>query len=73
MTRVVTAADAVTDESIADDIITGLESAHVVLVCMSQKYYESPYCKKGIHRCFHMYSTSSDTDRDTFCRISKEK
>jgi len=36
-----------TDESIADDIITGLESAHVVLVCMSQKYYESPYCKKG--------------------------
>jgi male-specific lethal 1 len=35
-------------ESIADDIITGLEQASVVLVCMTQKYYESPYCKKEV-------------------------
>jgi male-specific lethal 1 len=35
-------------ESIADDIINGLDRATVVLVCMTQKYYESPYCKKEV-------------------------
>ena len=45
-----------TDESIADDIITGLDSAHVVLVCMSQKYYESPYCKKGTSALLRPFS-----------------
>jgi len=33
--------------SIADDIINGLDRSSVVLSCLSQKYYESPYCKKG--------------------------
>jgi len=39
-------------DSIADDIIKGINSSSVVLVCLSQKYYESPYCKKGACVCF---------------------
>ena len=37
-------------DSIAEDIINGMDRSSVVLACLSQKYYESPYCKKGV--CF---------------------
>ena len=35
------------DDSLAEDIVDGIDRAAVVLVCITQKYYESPYCKKG--------------------------
>jgi len=35
-------------DSIADDIIEGMDRSSIVLVCLSQKYYESPYCRKGV-------------------------
>jgi len=57
----------IADCSIADDIINGLDRSSVVLVCLSQKYHESPYCRKGVScvsnfcnlLCLNSYS---DTD-----------
>jgi hypothetical protein len=47
------------DESLAEDIVNGIDRAAVVLVCMTQKYYESPYCKKGMLLCSNITCTVS--------------
>ena len=34
-------------QTLADAISSGIGSSSIVLVCISQGYYESNYCKKG--------------------------